>query len=355
MVNKEEILKIAKEKGQIKTKDLVGVFNVSRQHVSAILRELIKDGKLVKLGSTNKAFYTLPDYASSHLEILPTRIKKSLKNKGLEEHEVLEEIENNLPLLLKLPENVRSIFTYAFSEMLNNAIEHSKSDKIEVEVVLENKKLRFYVNDYGIGVFRNVMKDRGLKSELEAMQDLLKGKTTTQPKSHSGEGIFFTSKAADQYELESYGYQLVVDNNINDVFFNKVKADKRGTKVSFIISTDSARHLNDVFKQYTSKVDSGSGFDKTEIKVKLYTIGGVYVSRSQARRILAGLEKFKSIILDFEKVPMVGQAFSDEVFRVFKNRHPAIKIKSANMNEAVKFMIDRVEGNNPRSPKIFEE
>ena len=239
--------------------------------------------------------------------------------------------------------------------MLNNAIEHSKSDKIEVEVVLENKKLRFYVNDYGIGVFRNVMKDRGLKSELEAMQDLLKGKTTTQPKSHSGEGIFFTSKAADQYELESYGYQLVVDNNINDVFFNKVKADKRGTKVSFIISTDSARHLNDVFKQYTSKVDSGSGFDKTEIKVKLYTIGGVYVSRSQARRILAGLEKFKSIILDFEKVPMVGQAFSDEVFRVFKNRHPAIKIKSANMNEAVKFMIDRVEGNNPRSPKIFEE
>src|SRR3989344_3951231 len=191
MVNKEEILKIAKEKGQIKTKDLVGIFSISRQHVSAILRELIKDGKLVKLGSTNKAFYTLPDYVSSHLEILPTRIKKSLKNEGLEEHEVLEEIENNLPLLLKLPENVRSIFTYAFSEMLNNAIEHSKSDKIEVEVRLEKKMLYFYVNDFGIGVFRNVMKKRELKSELEAMQDLLKGNNTTNPNANPEGGMFF--------------------------------------------------------------------------------------------------------------------------------------------------------------------
>lgn len=161
---------------------------------------------------------------------------------------------------------------------------------------------------------------------------------------------FFTSKAGDRYELESFGYQLLVDNNIKDVFFNEVKADKKGTKVSFAISTDSSRHLNDIFKQYTSKVDSGNGFDKTEIKVKLYIIGGVYVSRSQARRILTGLEKFKSIIMDFDKVPMVGQAFSDEVFRVFKNAHPHVNIKPINMSEAVKFMINRVVGNNPRNP-----
>jgi hypothetical protein len=42
-----------------------------------------------------------------------------------------------------------------------------------------------------------------LKNHLEAIQDLLKGKQTTMPKSHSGEGIFFTSKIADNLTISS--------------------------------------------------------------------------------------------------------------------------------------------------------
>lgn len=86
---------------------------------------------------------------------------------------------------------------------------------------------------------------------------------------------------------------------------------------------------------------SKSEFIEIEIKIKLYIIGGIYISRSQARRLLVGLEKFKSIILDFDKVPAVGQAFTDEVFRVFQNKHPKIKIKSTKTNSAVEFMIKR--------------
>ena len=40
---------------------------------------------------------------------------------------------------------------------------------------------------------------------------------------------------------------------------------------------------------------------------------------------------------------MVGQAFADEIFRVFKNKHPEISIDPVNMQEAVRFMIGRVE------------
>jgi hypothetical protein len=84
-------------------------------------------------------------------------------------------------------------------------------------------------------------------------------------------------------------------------------------------------------------------FDKTEVRIRLYTLGTVHVSRSQARRVLSGLEKFKSVILDFGKVPMIGQGFADELFRVYKKSHPEIELKPINMNAAVKFMIDRVE------------
>jgi hypothetical protein len=68
-----------------------------------------------------------------------------------------------------------------------------------------------------------------------------------------------------------------------------------------------------------------------------------YVSRSQVREILSGLEKFKIIVFDFDKVPLIGQAFADEIFRVFHNRHPQIKLEAINMNDAVKFMVERAK------------
>ena len=172
------------------------------------------------------------------------------------------------------------------------------------------------------------------------MQDLLKGKTTTAPKAHSGEGIFFTSKVADRFILESFGKKMRVDNIIDDVFFEQQKPSKQGTRVIFSIAKNSKRHLNSIFREFQSSPDSYA-FDKTEIRVRLFTMGTIYVSRSQARRILSGLEKFNSIMLDFEHVPTVGQAFADEIFRVFKNKHPKIQIDIENTNEAVRFMVER--------------
>jgi len=228
--------------------------------------------------------------------------------------------------------------------MFNNAIEHSESHFIDVHVSESKKLLTFIVRDFGVGVFRNVMKKRQLNSELEAIQDLLKGKTTTAPKAHSGEGIFFTSKIADLFVLESFNSRLRIDNVLPDVFIEEVKKPLKGTEVTFSIATDSRKHLSDIFRKFQTGTDLA--FDKTEIQIKLYTMGTVYVSRSQARRVLVGLEKFKSIILDFDKVPTVGQAFADEIFRVFLLKHPNIKIKPINMNETVAFMVGRVE--NPK-------
>lgn len=356
-IQEQKILSLLEVKKQVKTRDVVSLLKVSRQYAKVLINNLIVGKKLMKIGSTRSAFYVSPQYAAGHLDLLPTRIQKTLKNVNLEEHRVLDDVEERLPIILKLPENIRSIFTYAFSEMLNNAIEHSESKNLQVQIEIADKRLLFRVIDSGVGVFRNVMRKRGLKSELESIQELLKGKTTTQPKAHSGEGIFFTSKTADIFVLDSFGVQMIVNNRIGDVFISRSKKSKRGTSVSFEINTGSDRHLNEVFKRYTDATKDGDyGFDKTEIKIKLYTMGGVHISRSQARRVLTNLEKFKSIIFDFDKVPMIGQAFADEIFRVFYERHPEIKLQAINMNEGVKFMIDRVEGHNPRkNPSLFDQ
>lgn len=342
MTNKDKILQIIKQKGRITSSEITGSVDVSRQYVNIVISNLIAEKQVIKLGGTRNAFYVSQDYISKHPEVVPTVLKKSYKNKLLEEHKVLLEIEDKFPRISQLPENIKSIFTFAFSEMFNNAIEHSHSKNISIEVSVREKDLSFIVNDSGVGVFRNIMQKKNLKTEIEAIQDLLKGKTTTIPQSHSGEGIFFTSKAGDVFVLDSFGYRLSVNTIKPNIAIHHLPTKKRGTRVVFRINTDSNRHLNDVFKKYTNLAEEGDyGFDKTEIRVKLFTAGGVHISRSQARRILAGLEKFKIVLFDYEKVPMVGQAFADEIYRVFQELHPDIRLENENMSDGVRFMIER--------------
>ncbi|MBU3968628.1 ATP-binding protein [Patescibacteria group bacterium] len=342
MKNKDKILQLIRQKGKITSSEITSAIGVSRQYVNMVISDLVAEKEAVKLGGTRNAFYVSKDYISKHSDIVPNVFKKLYKNESIEEHKILLEIEERFPKLAQLPENVRNIFTFAFSEMFNNAIEHSQSKSISVEVAVRDKDLSFIVNDSGVGVFRNIMKKRNLKSEIQAIQDLLKGKTTTMPKSHSGEGIFFTSKSGDVFILDSFGYQLAINTIKSDVSIHRISLKKRGTRVIFRISANSSRHLNDIFKKYTNLVnESDYGFDKTEIRVKLFTAGGIHISRSQARRVLAGLEKFKIILFDYENVPMVGQAFADEIYRVFQERHPDIRLENENTSEGVRFMIER--------------
>lgn len=336
--NIEKVLKAIIKRKKVKTSDVVKMLGVSRQYASRILKNLVTEGKLTKLGSIRNARYTLPQYADKrggHQK------KQILQNKNLEEDKIMKSF--LLPTLTfrQASEDVQNILQYAFSEMLNNAIEHSQSRMIAVELYDNGNDITFIVKDLGMGVFRNIMQQRHLQSEFEAMQDILKGKTTTAPQAHSGEGIFFTSKAADRFTLESFDHRMIIDNTIPDIFFEKKKPAKRGTRVLFSIAKKTKRRLNDIFESFQSDSEERA-FDKTEIHVRLFTMGTIYISRSQARRIVTGLEKFKLVILDFDRVLSVGQAFADEIFRVFKNQHPEVTITPTNMNEAVRFMIERV-------------
>lgn len=338
---KQAILQLAGKQDTFRTKDVWDLVDrrVTRQQVSAVIRGLVNQGALVKSGNTKSTQYALAEKQN----FLEPQVSLELATNQIEEHETFSKLRSQAFFLQNLPENLDSILFYVFTEILNNAIEHSQSARVTVAISqTTDNRLKLLINDHGIGVFRNVMQKRHLASELEAMQDLLKGKTTTAPHSHSGEGIFFTSKIVDTFILESYGYRLLVDNTIPDVFLDQNTSKNKGTQVTCFLSKTTQKHLSDIFSSYVTDVGE-VGFDKTEIKVKLFITGTTYISRSQARRILAGLDKFRTIILDFQDVTTVGQAFADEIFRVFQARHPKIVIKPLNAIDPVQFMIDRVE------------
>ena len=157
MLTKSKIIQEVKEKGTIKSSDFIDRFSVSRQYVSKLLSGLVNENLLIKIGSTRSAFYTTEEFLQNNPGFTPNTYSKILNNKDLEEHIVFNDIEKQFLPIIGLSENVKSIFEYAFSEMLNNAIEHSSSKKIKVFVSLNNKILTFIVDDFGVGAFNLAM------------------------------------------------------------------------------------------------------------------------------------------------------------------------------------------------------
>jgi uncharacterized protein (DUF1330 family) len=115
-----------------------------------------------------------------------------------------------------------------------------------------------------------------------------------------------------------------------------------GTRVRFEVPLDLRDSPEDVFARYTHDFE----FDTTRTVVKLFAYGVRFVSRSEAKRLLEGLDRFRHVIVDFAGVEAVGQGFADEVFRVWARAHPEIRIDAENMAPPVAFMIDRARAAN---------
>jgi anti-sigma regulatory factor (Ser/Thr protein kinase) len=329
---RQAILDYIKNNGSATGPELADFLNVTRQAVNPHLRRLLADSKIVKTGSTRAARYF--PYESAP----PARtLKRDLALSGLDESAVYEHIAISLTLS-QLPDSVESIVHYAFTEVLNNAIDHSMSERCAVEVRLDATKIAFTVRDTGIGVFYSIVEKFGLQNEHDAMIELIKGKTTTQPHAHSGEGIFFVSRAADRFSLRSHRLQIEWDNKRADVFVSERRFLK-GTLASFEIGRNSRTRLKNVFAEFAPEAYDFQ-FRKTRVLVKL--LRQDYVSRSEAKRLLHNLDKFSEIELDMRDVRNVGQGFADEVFRVFATAHPDIIIRFVNANDAVTAIIKHV-------------
>lgn len=328
---KEQIYQILSENPGLSAVqiDEKGGFN-NRTYVSKNLSELTEEHRIRAEKQGRNIFYYISD--------LIVALEENLNLVGLKEDEIWAKVRHSTDFLHGISENAENILYFAFTEMLNNAIDHSRSGVGYVKIWLESGKLKFTVSDKGVGVFNNVMASRRLSSAPDAARELLKGKLTTQPGWHSGEGIFWTSKIADYFSLKSYDYELAIDNNIPDYTIEKLQEPVVGTEVYFEISRDTTKSLQSLFRDYSFD-HAVLALDTTTIPVKLYSEGEIWISRSQAKKLLSGLERYKKIIFDFSGIEVVGQAFTDEIFRVFNILHPDIILEPINMSESVNLMV----------------
>lgn len=335
---KSIILRQLEIHNEISVKDIVKKTGFSQPYIFRFIQDLTDEGKIVRIGKARNSRY-IQAHSARRKEFLKDAIAYStvVKNSGIEESEVLLRIKKETGIFTNIKKNVQEIIEYSFTEILNNAIEHSGSETIEIKMERSDNDIKFDIKDRGIGIYSNIKQKFGLHDEFEAIGELVKGKLTTAKSAHSGEGIFFTSKAVDNMLIQSSTKKLIFNNIVDDIFIRNIKPHT-GTRVTCNINLKSQKDLVIIFKTYE---DEDFEFSKTRVTVKLYRMGTDYISRSQARRLITGLDKFKEIILDFKGVESVGQGFADEIFRVWKSSHPGIEIKPVNQNDNVNFMIKR--------------
>ena len=244
---------------------------------------------------------------------------------------------------------VRSVFSYVFTEMLNNAIDHSGSEAVTIHAYRNAYAIGCEISDHGVGIFRKIQNAMGLEEKRFAILELAKGKFTTDPSSHTGEGVFFSSKVADRFFIFSDALAFIGDNSVGDanpVLTDKLNDDQsKGTRVYFEVVLDRTVTFADIANRYTEAPED-YGFSKTIVPVRLLEyreVNPVFVSRSQAKRLLTRFERFKNIVLDFQDVDEIGQGFADEIFRVFANQHPDTSITYINATSMVIRMIRRAQ------------
>ena len=310
-------------------------FQVSRQTIVNYLNKLIDEGMVTASGNTRARKYKLRNFVEQnfHEPVVP----------GMEEDVVWRN--KILPHMNNIPPNVVDICQYGFTEILQNVFDHSESQAVSYIIKRNAISVTLFVIDSGIGIFNKLQKHFNLKDPRHALLELSKGKLTSDPDRHSGEGIFFTSRMFDKFMIVSkplfYGKSFVDGEWLIEIH----DSNQTGTMVFMQISRSSTRTTRSVFDEYTTG-DENFGFSRTHVPIQLARYEGEQlVSRSQAKRLLARFDRFSEVFLNFTGVETIGQAFADEIFRVYKTQHPEVKIIFINATPDVEKMIKRALAN----------
>jgi hypothetical protein len=305
-------------------------YGVSRQAANQWIRRLEDEGWIARSGPR-----THPTYSPGYRR----QVARSYPLRGLDEQTPWE---RDFAPFFALKPNVRGIVHHGFTEIVNNAIDHSEGRRVSCHIDQDGDSISLAVLDDGIGIFRKIATALKLHDARLSLLELSKGKLTTDPSRHTGEGVFFTSRMFDHFVIQAngleYEHRALQGDESRPDFLREGDDTERGTLVYMHISTRSERTAQSVFDQFTSGPQDFT-FAKTVVPIQLGRLGDEQlVSRSQAKRLIARFDRFRTVVLDFNGVDEIGQAFADELFRVYANQHPQVELQPIHMSEQVERM-----------------
>lgn len=222
--------------------------------------------------------------------------------------------------------NVNRMAQHAFSELLNNAVDHSGGTMVTVSVRQTAAHLQLLVSDDGCGIFERIQQAHQIADPTLAMLELAKGKLTSQPEAHRGHGLFFTARLADMFDLHANQRAFQFRGWDRRRWHAGKPLAREGSSVYVAIALDTERTLDAVLRAHASE-GGGYAFETTQVPVGLLAdVTTGLESRAQARRVALRLASFRRAELDFTGIEDIGQGFADELFRVVPAAQPTLEL-----------------------------
>jgi len=327
------ITEAAVQHGEQLPAHLMARLAISRRQAGVLLKKLVAAQWLQSLGTPRR-----PRYRPGPLRQVVRRYALA----GLQE---------DLPWrcdfapCFELPAAVQRMAQHAFTELLNNAIDHSGGRQVTVSMRQTPLQLQLLVSDDGCGLFERIAQSFDIADPTLAMLELGKGKLTSAPQQHSGHGLFFTSRLADVFDI--HANQAAFQSRAWDHGrwrAGKVGpvAQRSGTSIFLAIVLDTPRTLDAVLRAH-SEAGDGYAFERTQVPLQLIGAGQALASRADAKRVAARLGQFRSAELHFEGIADIGHGFADELFRVFGRAQPGLTLLPVGMSPRVAAMVHSVQ------------
>lgn len=300
----------------------------SRRAALAALKRLVDAGWLTRSGSARR-----PVFGPGALR----QVARSYTLYGLQEDLPWQ---RDFAPHFALPRHVERMIQHGFTELVNNAADHSGGSSVTVSLRQTPTHVQLLVSDDGCGVFDKICSAFQLEDPQHAMLELSKGRLTSAPDAHTGRGLFFSSQLADVFDIHANNtaYQKRAWESAG---WRKGRAlPRQGSSIYMAIALNTTRTLDGVMAAWSTQGD-GIEFDQTRVQLRLLVSEGQALdSRAAARRVGARLTTFKRAEIDFDGVADVGHGFTDELFRVFARAHPQVELVALNASPRIEALVN---------------
>ncbi len=303
----------------------------SRRAAQAALRRLVDAGWLTRSGTARQPVYG------------PGRLRQVARSYTL--HGLQEDLpwQRDFAPHFELPRHVARMVQHAFTELVNNAADHSGGTSVTVSLRQTPSHAQLLVSDDGCGVFDKICEAFDIADAQHAMLELSKGRLTSQPEAHTGRGLFFSAQLADVFDIHANNTAFQRRAWESGGWKKGKPLPRQGSSIYLAIALDTKRTLDQVLEAW-SLDGTGIDFDHTIINLQLLAGPGQPLdSRAQARRVAARLETFQRAELSFEGVEDVGHAFTDELFRVFARAHTGVQLMPTHMTPRIAALVKQAQ------------
>jgi hypothetical protein len=294
-------------------------FGITRQSAHAHLTALEAEGLLEAAGRTRGRRYAPRQLQQRRLN-LPLAMKP-------DPAEVWQDL--LAPRLGPLPAASLATLRHCVLALMENAIRHSGGQALLLAFARQGGRIELLLRDDGCGLFRKVHDDLGLEDPDQAPLELAKG--------GAGSSLLLAARAAGAFALTANGLRLE-RRPAREGWALSAAPARPGTALELTLPLLGGRSLEAVRAEH--RAPGGGDFSRTRVPVELLPGAAAGLAgRAQATRLMAGLERYREVWLDWRGVPALDTEAAATIHREWPAAHPGCRLHHLKAAPAVEAAI----------------